>query len=257
MLKDDFISASIVTYNDADKAFGACRCLLQHTKRYKLVLYVFDNSPDDKTFNKLSCLQGVRVYKNDGNIGFGAAHNKVLDKEMGKYHFFVNPDITIDSDVLSDITDYLEENNDIALLMPNILNQDGSIQYLPKEKPTFKYLYLGRLANLFKFSKKVREEFTWADKELTKTTDIKFCSGCFFGGKTDTIKKLNGFDERYFMYLEDADITLRALKYGRVVIAPQFSVTHMWERESAKKIKYLLIHIGSTIKFLYKWRNYR
>ena len=54
------------------------------------------------------------------------------------------------------------------------------------------------------------------------------------------------------MYLEDADLTNRAKKYGRVVMNPDVSVTHIWERESAKKIKYLLIHIFSAIKFLLK-----
>ena len=68
-------------------------------------------------------------------------------------------------------------------------------------------------------------------------------------------KSLGGFDQRFFMYLEDADLTLRAKKFGRVVINPQISVTHIWERESAKSVKYLFIHILSSLKFLWKWRK--
>jgi GT2 family glycosyltransferase len=73
--------------------------------------------------------------------------------------------------------------------------------------------------------------------------------------KSDAFKSLGGFDERYFMYLEDVDLTLRAKKMGRAVINPNIAVTHSWERESAKKLKYLFIHLSSARKFLRRRRK--
>ena len=73
--------------------------------------------------------------------------------------------------------------------------------------------------------------------------------------RSDVFKALGGFDERFFMYLEDADLTLRAQKFGRTVIAPQFCVTHLWDRSSAKSIKYLFIHLSSAFKFLIKQKR--
>ncbi|MBO4467971.1 MAG: glycosyltransferase family 2 protein, partial [Clostridia bacterium] len=213
-------------------------------KKYPLKLYVFDNGSTDDTVDLIKKLDGVSVIENGKNIGFGAAHNLALKQDPGEYHFVINPDITVNGDLLSDMVDYLEQNEDVVMAMPKILNVDGSEQKLPKEIPTFKRLFLGRL------SKKVRNEYVWADKEIKVPTEIDFCSGCFFGIKTCVFKELGGFDERYFMYLEDADLTLRAKKHGRVLILPQFCVTHKWERTSAKKLKYLLIHISSCFKFL-------
>lgn len=246
------ISAAIVTYNDGEKAVTACRSILENTKKYPVRLYVIDNASSDGTADMLAAIEGVTLIKNPENIGFGAAHNQVLREETGAYHFVINPDISFSGDVLSDMTDFLIENGDIAMAMPRIENPDGTEQKLPKEQPTFSRLFLGRLASLGGIFRKVRNEYTWNDRDITEVTDISFCSGCFFGIKTELFKKLGGFDERFFMYLEDADLTLRAKKHGRVVINPHIAVTHLWERDSAKSLKYLLIHTASCFKFLFK-----
>ena len=246
---DITVSASIVTYNDISRAPTTVDSVAQNTKKYPLKLYVIDNASTDGTDEIIEKSGQAVVIKNNKNLGFGAAHNVVLNEELGKYHFVINPDITLNSDVISDMVDYFESHPDVVMAMPKILNTDGTEQKLPKERPTFKRLFFGRLSD------KVRAEYVWADKEITEPIDINFCTGCFFCIRTDIFKKLLGFDERYFMYLEDADLALKAKSKGRVVMLPQFSVTHAWERESSKSIKYLIIHIFSCFKFLFKWRG--
>ena len=255
MDKVNFISAAIVTYNDGKRTEKICVQLLKYTVKYPLKLYVIDNASSDDTVERISKLSGVKLIKNNTNKGFGAAHNQVLNYEIGRYHFVINPDIEINGDILSEMADFMDRNTDIVMSMPKIINQDGTEQKLPKEKPTFTRLFLGRFSKLGGVFKKTRIGYTWADRDIADTTDIGFCSGCFFCIKGNVFSDLRGFDERYFMYLEDADLTLRALRHGRVVMASQFSVTHLWERESAKSLKYFLIHADSSFKFLYKWRK--
>ena len=249
MSADITVSASVVTYNDIDRAPVTCKSVIEHTKKYPLKLYVIDNASADGTAEFIENNTDAVVIKNKSNIGFGAAHNVVLDRLIGKYHFVINPDITVDSDVISDMVDFFEKNPDVVMAMPKILNCDGSEQKLPKNRPTFKRLFFGRLSD------KIRDEYVWADKAVTEPCDIDFCSGCFFGIRSDVFLKSGGFDKRFFMYLEDADMTIRAKKFGRVVFVPQVSVTHAWKRESTKSLKYLIIHIISCFKFLYKWRG--
>ncbi len=240
------ISASIVTYNDGEKVLRCVKSLEKYTLKYPLKIYVFDNGSADNTVSLLKENTTAEIYENNKNLGFGAAHNLALQKPLGVYHFVINPDIEINDDVISDMVDYFEDNRDVVMAMPKILNLDGTEQKLPKEKPTFRRLFLGRL------SKKIRGAYVWADREINSPTEIEFCSGCFFCIKTDVFEQEKGFDERFFMYLEDADLALRSKKYGKVMILPQFSVTHKWERTSAKSIKYLLIHTVSCLKFLAK-----
>ncbi len=243
------VSACVVTYNDKERILSTIKSVAENTKKYPLSFYVVDNASTDGTADIIEQDNRAILIKNKKNIGFGAAHNKVLSLEMGKYHFVINPDITFDTDVLSKMVDYFEANPDVVMVMPRILNPDGTEQKLPKERPTFKNLYFGR------FSSKTRNKYVWADKDITAPCEIDFCTGCFFCIRTDIFKKLCGFDNRYFMYLEDADLTLKAKLKGRVMMLPQISVTHAWERESSKSLKYLLIHIASSFKFLFKWRG--
>ena len=246
---DIMVSASIVTYNDINRAPDTVKSIIENTKKYPLRLYVIDNASTDGTADSIEKSGQATVIRQEKNLGFGAAHNVALTQPLGKYHCVINPDITISSDVISDMVDYFEANPDVVMAMPKILNSDGTEQKLPKERPTFKRLFLGRLSD------KIRGKYVWADKEIIEPTEICFCTGCFFLIRTDMFKKLLGFDERYFMYLEDADLALKAKSKGKVMMLPQFEVTHAWERESSKSIRYLLIHIISSFKFLLKWRG--
>ncbi len=249
MSAEFFVTASIVTYNDVERAPVTVESVLKYTQKYPLKLYVIDNASTDNTVECVEKSDKVVIIKNNKNMGFGSAHNVALKHEIGKYHFIINPDITLNSDVISDMVDFFENNPDVVMAMPKILNQDGTEQKLPKQRPTFKKLFLGRLSD------KIRSEYVWADRDIIEPCEIDFCTGCFFGIKGDVFKKLCGFDERYFMYLEDADLSLKAKTIGNVMMLPQVSVTHAWERESSKSLKYLIIHIISCFKFLIKWRG--
>lgn len=254
-MSTDMLSAAIVIYGGAEQAKMTISSVLQNTEKYPLKLYVIDNFSPDDTAEKLREISGVSLVELKENLGFGGGHNAVIDENLGKYHAVINPDIELKSDVLSHLIDVMEQNEDIAIIAPKILHSDGSEQHLPKRHPTFKYLFLGRLARLGGIFKKIRKEYTREDEKLDGLCDIEFCSGCFFLIRSEIFKKIGGFDKRYFMYMEDADLSRQALKYGRVVLDTSVSVTHLWKRESAKSIKFLFIHLSSALKYLKKWRK--
>lgn len=249
MDKNIKISAAIVTYNNGDKVAAAAASITAHCRQYPLKLYIIDNNSTDDTLKRLNGQEGIEIIKLNKNIGFGAAHNKILNLADSDYHFVINPDVTVSKDVFADIIGFLEENPDAVMAAPKILWGDGTEQQLPKSTPTFKYLFSGRL------SKKVRQDYVWGDRQINEPTEIDFCSGCFFCIRTKVFKDLGGFDTRYFMYLEDADLTIRAKTVGKVFFLPDITVTHLWERGSAKNIKLFLIHLISCFKFLAKWRG--
>ena len=91
------------------------------------------------------------------------------------------------------------------------------------------------------------------DEDLSQPTDVGFCSGCFFVMRSEVYQKMGGFDPRYFVYVEDADITRQALQYGRAVYLPLVSVYHAWHRDANKKLKNFLMQLGSMFKYWRKW----
>ncbi len=252
---DITISASVVTYNCKEKAVKTVCSLLENTNKYPLCLTVYDNASSDGTAEAIAQIDGVNLVQTGENLGFGKAHNLALYNNLGKYHAVINPDIIVSSDILAELADILEQNPDIAMITPQILNSDGTVQNLQKREVKAKYLFLGRFAKFGGIFKKMRDEYTSYELDSNGFADIDFCTGCFFLIRSDIFLGLGGFDERFFMYMEDADLSKRVKKKGRIVYCPAFSVTHLWERESAKNIKYLLIHFLSFFKYLAKWRK--
>ena len=237
---DQTLSACIVTYNNADKISTVVSSIRSYTNDVDYKLYISDNGSSDSTVdNALAADKDAVVLKNGSNLGFGKAHNVCIPYLNSKYHAVINPD--------------LDEHGDVVMVTPKILYPDGREQVLPKRNPSLKYL-LGRRLPIFK---KAVNEYTMSDTVIDKPIQIEFCTGCFFVIRTDIFKKLGGFDDRFFMYFEDADLTLRASEYGKAIFLPEYSVIHSWERSSSKSIKYLLIHIISMLKFLIKHRKRR
>ncbi len=254
-MEKSMLSAAIVVYGGAQQAQVTINSVLSNTLKYPVTLYVIDNASPDDTAQRLGEIPNISFVQLKENRGFGGGHNAVIDEISAKYHAVINPDIELDSDVLAHLVDVLEQNDDIALIAPKILGSDGNEQHLPKRHPTFRYLFLGRLSRLGGVFKRIRKEYTRENEKLEGLCDIEFCSGCFFVIRTEVFKKIGGFDKRYFMYLEDADLSREVLKYGRVVFDSRVTVKHLWKRESAKRIKYLFMHLSSAIKYLKKWRK--
>ncbi len=248
------LSVCIVTYNSAKKVGKTVATLKQHTVGTDYRLFVFDNGSTDNTEKVIKSADENAVFtETHANLGFGKANNLVIPLMNSKYHAIVNPDIRFDNDVLTELCRYLDENPGTVMVTPKILYPDGREQCLPKRRPTFLYL----LSRRTPFFKKKSKEYTMEDTEITAPTEIEFCTGCFSVIRSDVFKELGGFDDRFFMYFEDADLSMRAAKYGKVLFLPQYHVIHEWERSSSKSLKYFMIHMSSMMKFLWKHRKTR
>lgn len=252
------VSICIVTYNHKDKISKVLDHIFKYTKDIRFQVYVVDNQSQDGTagFIKENYPQ-IQVIESGVNAGFGHAHNQVMDLIDSKYHVVLNPDIILTSNVFADLKAYMDAHEDVVLSSPRILNPDGTEQYLPKLRPTFRYLVLGRLSKVIKPFEKVRAEYTMRNLALDKPTEIEFCTGCLMFLRTEIFRKIKGFDEQFFMYLEDADLTQRAAEYGKIMFLPDLNVIHEWERASSKNSKLFRIHVQSMIKYLKKQRQHQ
>ncbi len=250
------LSAAIVTYNNAQLITHTVDTILQFSKDVELTLFLSDNHSTDDTVKIVrEKFPQVVVLENTSNGGFGHGHNRVLSQLDSKYHVIINPDISLTEDTLYALASYMEENPNVVITTPMILNRDGTRQYLPQKAPKLRYLLGGRLEKLHPLFAGLRKEYTMHDAPLTKPREIDFCTGCFMMIRTEVFLQLGGFDERFFMYMEDADLTRRAKSLGRVVFCPQTSVVHDWHRASKKSLKFLLVHLKSVGQYMIKWRG--
>ena len=246
---------SIVTYNNEKEIKTLLDSILDKTQGIDYHVYIVDNCSSDGTVEiiKAKMRESVRItlIENAKNVGFGRAHNQVLPLIDAKYHVYINPDVVLDNDIINNIAMYMDQNPDIGIVTPKVFFPDGRIQILPKKNPKLIYLFARRSA--LKCLGKYKDLFEMSYMDADKAFDIEFSTGCFIFARTDIIKKIGGFDEDFFLYLEDADLSRRILPYARVLYNPDFYVYHDWQRGSAKSFKLWLIHLKSIYIYFRKW----
>lgn len=91
------------------------------------------------------------------------------------------------------------------------------------------------------------------DKDLTRPTEIEFCTGSFSAVRTRTFRAVGGFDEKYFMYVEDADLTQKMRTQGKAYLVPQFTAIHAWHRAAHRSLKPALWQTGNLLRYFSKW----
>ena len=247
------ITASIVTYNNEISEIELLlRCILED--EIQLNLYVIDNSPTDYLRDICQDARINYIYLNE-NVGFGAAHNIAINeaiKNGSKYHFVINPDICFDKDVLKPMVHYMDNHPDIGMMMPKILYPDGEIQYLPKLIPSPSDMIFRKM----RFAGQAYERFI-KKYELRDLCEHIFSapllSGCFTLLRLNAIKELGGYDERFFMYFEDFDLSRRIHKKYKTIYYPEVSVYHDYASGANKNKKLFLIFVKSAIKYFNKW----
>ncbi len=247
------VSGCIVTYNSREKIAPTIKSVLEMTKGVPFKLFIVDNASTDGTADFIEgAFPEVTVIRSKGNDGFGAGHNQVIPYLTSKYHAVINPDILLRDDAISALCALAEKDEKIGLLSPQIRFEDGRLQMLGKKNPTVRYLG-DHFFHKGDEPSKTMIDYCMLDKEGDDPFEITNATGCFMFFRTAVFKELKGFDERFFMYLEDCDIARRTAEKYKALHVPSVTVYHLWERESKRNYKILLIHITSILKYFLKW----
>jgi GT2 family glycosyltransferase len=245
-------NVSIVLFNHI---VAEIELLVQLLRQSELTneLYLIDNSPyNNPDFSKLPA---TYIFNNGNNIGYGAAHNIAIQKTIEQnipYHLVINPDISFQTDILSEIVDFMDKNTEIGHLMPKVFYPNGQIQYLCKLLPSpFDLIFRRFLPS--GWTRKRRDFFEMRWSGYDKIMDVPYLSGCFMFLRTEALKEVGIFDERFFMYPEDIDLTRRMHRKFRTVFYPVVSIVHHHAQRSYIDIKMLGIHIVNMIRYFNKW----
>jgi len=221
-------------------------------------LYLIDNSPK-RLSNIDSKIAGknfkVEYIFNAKNLGYGRAHNIALRKSIDdniSQHLVVNADVEFQSDTIRRLSAYMDNNSDVALLSPKIYYPDGEIQYLCKLLPE-PYDLFGRRFLPKSWIQKRQYEYELRGSGYDKIMNLPYLSGCFMFLRVSALTDVGLFDERYFMYPEDIDLTRRLHRRYQTLFYPEVNVVHNHERASYKSLKMTMIHIVNMCRYFNKW----
>lgn len=247
------LTITIVSYhNDADVE-KAVESIEKYTpESIKKQIYIVDNS--EKKESELGNLQkkypDVTYLVTGKNLGFGGGHNYVLKQLDSKYHAIVNPDIILEEDAFSKLISFMEDES-IGMCVPRLVNEAGELLAVYRRELTIWDMFLRMfLKNAFR---KRQDYHTMQDADYTKVFDVPFAQGSFLMIRTELFQRLNGFDERFFLYMEDADLCKRVNQVSRLCYCPDTKVIHKWEKGSHKSKKLFKLHVQSMISYFMKW----
>jgi GT2 family glycosyltransferase len=192
------------------------------------------------------------------NCGYGRAVNYALSclHDVPEYIAALNTDLTWDKNTFESMVQWLDLNRQVCLATPMILNEQGQIQYLCKRHPTVLALLSRRFwpdwlkpQSLQRYDRR----FVMMDHDYTSVFTVPYLSGCCMLMRSRIFLDVGGFDERYFLYLEDADLTRMMSERGLCVHLPFVKVVHRWGRGSYRNLFLALVNIQSAWLYFAKW----
>ena len=204
-----------------------------------LEFIVVDNGGEEGLEETLAQRFGdVRYIRLNRNIGFAAGNNVGARESRGRYVMFANQDLTATHQSVGSLVKFMDENPDVALCGPRLLNPDGTIQqsfyrfYTPLT-PLYRRTILGRLW----IGRQHLDHFLMRDRDATTTLNVDFLMGACLFVRASAIERVGLFDERYFFYFEDTDWCRRFWEAGyRVCYVPSSTMIHIHSRDSAQKM---------------------
>lgn len=274
MLDKVKLSASIVLYKPDWIVLSRTITHLQAALRYaasefdlEMTVSFVDNSMDDswaaeieQRLNEIAQTAPenlvLKYVRSPSNSGYGHGNNLAIEQAISNYHLVINPDLFVEQDSVLQALRYMQSNTDCGLLVPAVFGEDGERHYLCKRNPTLFVMFLRSFAPAWmqKLFQSKLDSFEMKDRDYDAVmTGVEFPSGCFMFFRTSLLRQLGGFDTRFFMYFEDADIGRRMGEIAQVVYVPMVKVVHKWARGTHRNWHLRLITIRSALIYWKKW----
>ena len=193
------------------------------------------------------------------NRGFGAGHNEVLQRLVSDFHLVLNPDVELQDDALRTGLTLLMDNEDVALASPKVFSGGGEQEFLCKRYPSVLVLLLRGFAPRF-LRRLFRQQLAaYEMRDLChgdRQVNVAIASGCFMLVRTPDLRAISGFNEDFFLYFEDFDLSLRLGKVGRLVFDPDMRIIHHGGYAANKGRLHLRYFITSGMMFFNRhgWR---
>lgn len=260
------ISLSVVLYRDYQTPSAMIRSLMQSADaKLQFCIIAVDNSnlhagdtlaaERDQFVNEFSNLDSsthqFRYVDAHANLGFGKANNVALDMVNSQYHVFVNPDILFIDDALTTLKSFMNAHPDVGMCIPRMIDAEGH----PLKVYRHDITVLDAFNRMFLKNRLRKRDYwhTMSDEDYSKPFRVPFGQGSFLFARTKLLKQLGGFDDSYFMYLEDADLCRRVNQVSQLVYCPDAVVVHKWEQGSHKNPRLFKEHLKSYAIYFRKW----
>jgi GT2 family glycosyltransferase/glycosyltransferase involved in cell wall biosynthesis len=226
----NMIDVIIVNFKSTDYLLHCLKSTYNSLQQFPGKVFVQDNASEDGVDRVKAAFPQVILSKNSYNMGFSKAINRVLKQSNSPYVVLLNPDTYVMDGLFEPIIHYMENNPEVGVVGPKILDPDGSIQGSARSFPTPLTALFGRsslLTSVFPNNPLSRTNILTTISDGRTPMTVDWVSGACMIVRRKAVDDIGLMDERFFMYWEDADWCRRMWKKGwKVVYFPQSSIIH-------------------------------
>lgn len=237
------LSIIIVSYNVKDLLEKCLASVSRATETIDSEVFIVDNASTDGSAELLPALfPGFHFISNTTNTGFAKANNQALALCTGEFVLFLNPDTLVPADCFQLCIAFMHEHPEAGALGVKMLNGDN--QFLKESRrgipgPMTSFWKLSGVIKLFPRSK-VFAKYYMGHLDENKTSEVEVLSGAFMFVRKKVLDITGGFDERFFMYAEDIDLSWRILKAGyKNYYFPETAIIHYKGASTKKDFRYV------------------
>lgn len=247
------VRVSIVTYQTDTEELSTVVKDLQKGGLNQIC--IVDNSPNDRLRDLCNSLSVDYLFMGR-NAGYGAAHNVAIKKSLSDptidYHLVINSDVRVPTETPGLILNYMDQHPDVGQLSPRINNPDGTVQSTVRLLPTPLDVF-GRRFLPARIMARRNQKYTLSFRNPDLEVNVPYHQGSFMWLRVSALRKIGLFDERFFMYPEDIDLTRRMHREYRTLFWPGAEVLHYHRAASYQSRRMLKIHIVNMIRYFNKW----
>lgn len=251
------LNVSIVTHSTpVEELAKAVECIARSPRVSRID--ILDNGGKGAVvgYKKALCKYGEKVrIREIVNRGYGAGHNISIRESLesgAKYHLVMNSDVWWEGDILTKLCEELDERPDVGMLMPKVFYPDGMLQLTARRLPTPLDVFAKRFLPGFLTRKRI-DKYLLADSDHDVEIDSPYLLGSFMLLRVSALEEVGLFDERFFMYPEDIDLTRRLHRQYKTIYYPEVSIVHEHRAASRRSWKMLWIHASNMVRYFNKW----
>lgn len=250
------LSVIIVNYNVKLLLEQCLHSVLKAASGLSVEVFVVDNaSTDESKSYLLPKFTTVKFVWNEANVGFSKANNQVLSDTSGEYILFLNPDTKVPEGAFQKCISFFEQQERCGALGVKMV--DGNGNFLQESKrgfssPWVSFCKLTRLHRLFPHSKLFAKYYEGQLRE-NETNAVDVLSGAFMMLSRKALKEVKGFDERFFMYGEDIDLSYRIQQAGFYnYYFPEITIVHYKGKSTSPKSAFYINHFYGAMELFSK-----
>lgn len=221
-------------------------------------IFLVDNLGEPEKLRPLlaEAAPAVEYIRAECNLGYGGGHNLVINRSDCDYHLMLNPDVILHPDALAEGLRFLQSRPDVALAGPRGFAPDGKEAHLCKAFPKISDLLLRGLAPGFvqrcfgrKLARYERHDLSREEPSL----QVELLSGCCMLARRALLSEVGGFDEKFFLYFEDFDLSMRMRQKWQLANIPSMQIIHHGGGTASKGLRHIWYFLCSGLLFFARY----